>query len=87
MCMYMTIIRINEEMDFHTTKIQRAFWCSIPFLKDFWEPMLVGVKVVLLVEGDKTLYIPCRVGNSWGSYAQDGYKRTNEEMDSYITKI
>ena len=27
-------------------------------MKDFWEPMSVGVKVVLLVEDDKTLYIP-----------------------------
>ena len=32
-----------------------------PFLKDFWEPMSVGVKVIFLVEHDTTLYIPCRV--------------------------
>ena len=33
-------------------------------LKDFWEPTSVNVRVVLLVEDDMTLYIPCRVGNS-----------------------
>jgi hypothetical protein len=32
---------INEEVDFHTTKIRRAFRRSVPFLKDFWEPMSV----------------------------------------------
>ena len=52
---------INEEVDLHTTKIQRAFRRSVPFLKDFLEPMSVGVKVVFLVEHDTTLYIPCRV--------------------------
>ena len=52
---------INEEVDFHTTKIRRAFRRSVPFLKDFWELMSVGVKVVFLVEHDMTLYIPCRV--------------------------
>jgi hypothetical protein len=42
---------INEELDFHTIKIRRVFWRSVPFLKDFGEPMSVGVKVILLVEG------------------------------------
>ena len=49
---------INKEMDFHTIKIRRVFRRSVPFLKDFWEPVLVGVKVILLVGHDKTLYIP-----------------------------
>ena len=47
---------INEEVNFCTTKIRRAFRRSVPFLKDFWEPTLVGAKVVFLVGHDKTLY-------------------------------
>jgi hypothetical protein len=42
-------------MDSHITEIRRAFRRSVPFLKDFWEPMSVNVRVVLLVEDD-TLY-------------------------------
>ena len=30
----------------------------------FWEPALVDMRVILLVEYDKTMYIPYRVGNS-----------------------
>jgi hypothetical protein len=41
--------RINEKIDSHITEIRRAFWRSVPFLKDFWEPMSVNVGVVLLV--------------------------------------
>jgi hypothetical protein len=40
---------INEKIDSHITEIRRAFWRSVPFLKDFWEPMSVNVRVVLLV--------------------------------------
>ena len=80
---------VNEEMDSHTTKIRRAFRHLVPFLKDFWERMSVDMRVILLVEGDKTIYIPCRVGNSWGFhvYVHDGYKRTNKKMDSHTTQI
>ena len=74
-------------MDSHTTKNSTSLSVPGSILKDFWEPMSVGVKVILLVEDDKTLYIPCRVGNSWGSHVQDGYKCINEKMDSHITKI
>ena len=51
--------------------------------------MSVNARVVLLVEDDTSLYIPCRVGNSWGShmYVHDGYMRTNKKIDSHITKI
>ena len=49
--------------------------------------MSVDVRVILLVEDDKTLYTLCRVGNSWGFHVYDGYKRTNEKMDSHTTKI
>ena len=48
--------RVNEKIDSHITKIRRAFRRSVPFLKDFWEPMSVNVKVILLVEDDLTLY-------------------------------
>jgi hypothetical protein len=50
--------------------------------------MLVNVKVVLLVEDDKTIYIPCRVGNSWDFYVyvHDDHGCINKEMDSHITK-
>jgi hypothetical protein len=48
--------RINEKIDSHITKIRRAFRRSVPFLKDFWEPMSVNVRVVLLVGYDKTMY-------------------------------
>ena len=47
---------INEKIDSHVTEIRRAFRRSVPFLKDFWEPMSVNVRVVLLVEDDLTLY-------------------------------
>jgi hypothetical protein len=53
--------RINEKIDSHIVKIRRAFRRSVPFLKDFWEPMSVSVRVILLVGYDTTLYIPCRV--------------------------
>jgi hypothetical protein len=61
--MYM---RINEKLDSHIIEIRRAFRRSVPFLKDFWEPMSVNMRVVLLVGYDTTLYIPCRVWNSLG---------------------
>ena len=78
---------INKEIDSHITKILTSLLALGSILKNFWEPMSVGVKVVLLVEDDKTLYIPCRAKNSWGSHVQDGYKCINEEMDSHTTKI
>jgi hypothetical protein len=58
--------RINEKLDSHITEIRRAFRRSVPFLKDFWEPMSVNVRVILLVRYGTTLYIPCRVWNSLG---------------------
>jgi hypothetical protein len=58
MCMYMTIMRINKEMDSHIIKIRRAFRLSVPFFwKFFKEPTSVDVRVVFLVEDDKTIYI------------------------------
>ena len=62
--MYIMVTRLNEKIDSHITKIRRAFRRSVPFLEDFWKPMSVNVRVVLLVGYDTTLYIPCRVWNS-----------------------
>ena len=64
--MYVYYGQVDKEMDFHTTKINEPFGVRSHFLKDFWEPMSVDMRVVLLVGHDKTLYIPCRVWNSWG---------------------
>jgi hypothetical protein len=56
--------RINEKIDSHITEIRRAFRRSVPFLKDFWEPMSVNVRVVLLVRHDETLHDLIEFGNS-----------------------
>ena len=56
--MYMVIMRINDEMDSHTTKIRQAIRRSVPFFFNFLrEPVSVDVRVILLVEDDKTMYI------------------------------
>ena len=41
-----------KEVDFHTTKNSTSLSALDSILKDFREPMSVGVKVVLLVEDD-----------------------------------
>jgi hypothetical protein len=58
-------------------------------LKDFWEPMSVDVRVILLVEDDKTIYIPCRVGNSWGFhvYVHDGYNASTKRWTLTLPKF
>jgi hypothetical protein len=78
---------INKEIDFHTNKSSTSLseFDSI-FERFFWKPMSVDMKVILLVDHNTTLYIPCRFGNSWGSHVQDGYKRINEEIDFHINK-
>jgi hypothetical protein len=43
---------INKEIDFHITKNLTSLSVFGFILKDFWEPMSVAVKVVLLVEDD-----------------------------------
>jgi hypothetical protein len=43
---------INKEIDFHTIKNSTSLSALDSILKDFWEPMSIGVKVVLLVEDD-----------------------------------
>ena len=84
--MYVHDRLIDEEIDFHTTKIRRAFRHSIPFLKDFWEPVSIGVKVVLLVEDDTTgkhLY-PYIESRTLRVYTYVHYGQVNEEMDFRI---
>ena len=44
----------DEEIDFHTTKILTSLSALGSILKDFWEPMSIGAKVVLLVGQDST---------------------------------
>ena len=67
-------------MDFHTTKIWRAFRRLVPFWKIFGNQcQLVRRSYSWL---DKTLHVPRKVGNSkWF------YKCTNKKIDSHITKI
>ena len=55
---------VNEEMGFHTIKIWQAFRRSVSILKDFWEPMLVSVKVLLLVRRDEILHDLIEFGDS-----------------------
>ena len=46
---------INKEIDFHITKNSTsllALGFIFYFFKDFWEPMLVDMRVILLVEVD-----------------------------------
>ena len=64
----------NEKVDYHITKIRRAFRHSVPFLKDFWETD-VG-----RCEG-RTF------GLVWQDSIHNGYKHTNKKVDYHITKI
>ena len=48
--MYVYYGQVDKEMDFHTTKIDEPFGVRF-HLENFWEPMLVGVEVVFLVDG------------------------------------
>ena len=80
---------INEELDFHITKIWWVFRRLVPLLKVFffWEPMSVDMRVVLLVEGDtmgKHLHPYIEFKNSWGSHM---HGLINEEMDFHTIKI
>ena len=50
-------MRTNKKIDSHITKIQRAFRRSVPFRNFLREPMSIDVRVMLLVEDDKTIYI------------------------------
>ena len=51
-------------MDSHITGNLMSLSAFGSIFENFWEPMSIDVRVVLLVEYDKTMYIPYRVGNS-----------------------
>jgi hypothetical protein len=42
---------INKEIGFHTSKNLTGLSAFGSILKDFWEPVSIGVKVVFLVDG------------------------------------
>jgi hypothetical protein len=72
---------INKVINSHITENSTNFSTLGSILKDFWEPMSVGTKAVLLVEDDMTLYTPCRVRNSWGSnvYVHDNHAHQRKD--------
>ena len=65
MCMYMTVTGASTKRWALTLpKFDEPFGAWFHFENFFGELSSVDVRVILLVEYDKTLYIPCRVGNS-----------------------
>jgi hypothetical protein len=42
---------VNEEIGFHTIGNSTSLSALGSILKDFWEPVSIGVKVVFLVDG------------------------------------
>ena len=75
--MYVHNRLIDEEIDFHTNKNLTNLSAFGSILKNFWEPISVGVKVVFSVEDNTTLRIPIEFGNS---------KCTNKKIDSRTTQ-
>jgi hypothetical protein len=55
--------KLTKRWIFTSPKIDKPFGAWFHF-ENFWEPMSIGVKVILLAGHDNTLYIPCRVWNS-----------------------
>ena len=68
-------------------KIRQAFRRSIPFWKIFGNQRRSMWGSYSWLNTTRLYTSPCRVGNSWGFHVYDGYRRTNEEMDSHTTKI
>jgi hypothetical protein len=71
------------------TKIRRAFRRSVPFPKDFWEPMSIDMTVELLVKDDITdkhlhPYIESR---TLRVYMYVYYGQVDKEMDFHTAKI
>jgi hypothetical protein len=58
-----TMDKSTKRWTFTSPKIDKPFGVRFHF-ENFWEPMSIGVKVILLAGHDNTLYIPCRVWNS-----------------------
>jgi hypothetical protein len=55
-----TMDKLTKRWTFTSPKIDKPFGARFHF-ENFWEPMSIGVKVILLAGHDNTLYIPCRV--------------------------
>jgi hypothetical protein len=49
--MYVHSRFVNEEIGFHTIGNSTSLSALGSILKDFWEPVSIGVKVVFLVDG------------------------------------
>jgi hypothetical protein len=74
---------------FTLSKFDEPFGVRFHF-ENFWEPMSIGVKVILLVGGDivgKYLhpYIESRTLRV-NTYVHYGYRLINKEIDSHLTK-
>jgi hypothetical protein len=48
--------QVNEEMDFHITEKLTSLSALGSIFENFWEPMSIGVKVILLVGYYETMY-------------------------------
>ena len=57
---------VNEEIGFHTLGNSTSLSTLGSILKDFWEPMSISVKVLLLVRRDEILYDLIEFKDSWG---------------------
>uniref|UniRef100_A0A2N9G752 Uncharacterized protein n=1 Tax=Fagus sylvatica TaxID=28930 RepID=A0A2N9G752_FAGSY len=53
-----TMDKLTKRWTFTSPKIDKPFGARFHF-ENFWEPMSIGVKVILLAGHDNTLYIPC----------------------------
>ena len=58
-----TMDKSTKKWTFTSLKIDKPFGVRFHF-ENFWEPISIGVKVILLAGHDNTIYIPCRVWNS-----------------------
>ena len=82
-----TMDKSTKKWTFTSPKIDKPFGVRFHFGKIFWEPMSVGVRVVLLVEDDamgKHLHPYIEFKNSWGSHM---HELINEEMDFHTIKM
>jgi hypothetical protein len=79
----------TKRWTFTLSKFDEPFGVRFHF-ENFWEPMSIGVKVILLVGGDivgKHLhpYIESRTLRV-NTYVHYGYRLIKKEIDSHITK-
>jgi hypothetical protein len=86
---YICMDSSTKRWTFTLSKFDEPFGVQFHF-ENFWEPMSIGVKVILLVGGDivgKHLhpYIESRTLRV-NTYVHYGYRLINKEIDSHITK-